>query len=232
MSYSANNFATEILRESSSTLLVRASYWSVGSNDQTGNLAVNASTLSGRTMTLTGTLANTTNPVSLIPGEALLAQDNAAGYVLQTWTPNATHFIASVLLSNSQVQFSNNDVITGARSNNAFTVGAADAVSDQAILALTGATWSVPSTASVGVEFGNANTSLTDEAIRVSGSGFFGKNALPFSILPAAATRTVNSSIGATGDINISTYGIAAKGGYTLILEFRKQSGFGQQPIY
>lgn len=232
MALTANTFGTEILKDSSSTLLIRASYWSVGNTDQVSNLALNVSTLSGRTMTITGVLADPNNPVSFIPGEALLAQDNAAGYVLQTWSPNATHFVASVLLSNSQVQFSNNDVITGARSNNAFTVGADGAVSDQVILALTGATWSIPSTTSVGVEFVNANTSLTDEAIRVSGSGFFGKNALPFTILPAAATRSVNSSIRTTGDIAISTYGIGAKGGYTLILEFRKQSGFAQQPIY
>lgn len=234
MALTANTLVVETLRDTHTTLLAKVAYFSAGTSDQVSNLAINVATLQYRTMLLTGTLASPTSPISLIPGEVVTAQDAAAGYVVQHWTPNATHFIARVVLANSQVQFSNNDVLTGDRSNNAFTVGAAGAVSEQAILGLVSAWWSVTGAAatSVGVEFDNANTSLTDEAIRVAGTGYFGKNQLPELILPAAATRTVNSSIGATGNIDISTYGIAAKGGYTLVLEFRKVSGFAGRPVY
>jgi len=234
MPFSANSFAVEILRDTHTTLLAKVSHWNVGTTDQASNLAINVATLQYRTMLLTGALASPTRPISLIPGEIVTAADGCVGYVSQHWTPNATHFIARIILANSQVEFSNNDVLTGDRSNNAFTVGAAGAVSEQAILGLVSAWWSVTGAAatSVGVEFDNANTSLTDEAIRVAGSGYFGKNQLPELILPAFATRTVNSSIGATGNIDVSTYGVAAKGGYTLVLEFRKVAGFAGRPVY
>lgn len=234
MALSANTQVVEILRDTHTTLLTKVSYYSAGTSDQASNLVINVATLQFRTMILTGTLANPTAPISLIPGEVVTAVDGCAGYVVQHWTPNTTHFIARVMLANSAAQFSNNDVLTGDRSNNAFTVGAAGAVSEQAILGLAAAWWSVTGAAatSVGIEFDNANTSLTDEAVRVAGTGYFGKNNLPELILPALATRTVNSSIGATGNIDISTYGIAAKGGYTLVLEFRKVAGFAGRPVY
>lgn len=234
MALSANTFTTEILKDTHNSVLAKVSYYSAGTSDQASNLAINVSTLIGRTMTLTGTLARPTDPISMIPGEVVTAQDNCAGYVLQHWTPNTTHFIVRVVLANSASQFANSDVITGDRSNNALTVTSSGAASDQAVLALTGAWWSVTgnSQTSVAVEFDNANSTLTDEAIRVSGTGYFGKNALPESILPAAATRYVNSSIQTTGHIDVSTYNINAKGGYTLVLEFRKERGFGGRPVY
>ena len=228
MAYSANTVITDILRDSASLLLVKCLYFGTGTTDEASSLKVNVNTLVGRTMTLTGTLAAPTRPISFIPGELVTAGDGTTGYVCQHWTPNTTHFITQIVLSNSQVQFSNNDVLTGDRSNSVFTIGAAGAAADPAHMSLLSAVWSVCGGAatSVSVEWDNANNTFTDEAIRFSSSGWFSKQNLTESI------KSAHRANGATGNIKVSTYGVGAKGGYSLILEFRKEHGFAQRPIY
>lgn len=220
--FSANTNTTVILVDTASRAVVKDVLYMTSASDQSARLVVNCSLLQGRTMQLTGTLATPLSPNGLIPGEKLTAQDAVVGYVGQQWTPNTSHKIVEVILANSQVQFSNNDVLTGELSNNAFTVGAAGAVLNRPVVSIIGAWWSIngsPNT-SISVEFANADCAFT-----ASGTGWFGKGNIPEAIKTGVPAN-------ASGDITVSTYGLLAKGGYTLVLDIRKEAGFGQRPIY
>ena len=217
--FTANSNATVILVDTASRAVVKDILFLSGAGDQSARLVVNCSLLQGRTMTLTGALTNASSPLGLIPGEKLTAQDATVGYVAQILAGNTT--VIQVVLANSQVVFANNDVLTTERSNNTFTIGAAGAVLDVCKTSIIGAWWSIngsPNT-SISVEFANSDCAFT-----ASGTGWFGKANIPEAI------KAGNAS--ATGDITVSTYGALAKGGYTLVLDIRKEKGFGQRPIY
>lgn len=217
--FTANTNTTVILVDTASRAVVKDVLYMTSASDQSARLVVNCNALQGRTMLLTGTCASPSSPIGLIPGEALTSVAGVIGYVGQQWTPNTTHKIVEVVLANSAAQFANGNVLTGDRSNNAFTIATAASVTPK--VSIIGAWWSIngsPNT-SISVEFANADCAFT-----ASGTGWFGKGNIPEAIKSGAA--------GATGDITVSTYGIIAKGGYTLVLDLRKEAGFGQRPIY
>lgn len=219
--FTANTNTTVILVDTASRAVVKDVLYMTGANDQSARLVVNCDVLQGRTMILTGILGTPLAPLGLISGEVVTAQDAVVGYVGQQWTPNTTHKVIEVILASSAAPFSNNDVLTGDRSNNAFTVAAGGAVSVTPKVSIIGAWWSVngsPNT-SISVEFVGADCAFT-----ASGTGWFGKGNLPEAITSVGAS--------ANGNISVSTYGILAKGGYTLVLDLRKEQGFGQRPIY
>ena len=61
--------------------------------------------------------------------------------------------------------------------------------------------------------------------ILLSGSGYFGKNALP--------TVIANPALNPTGNIYISTYSTASvKVAYSLVVQFRKTRGFAPRPNF
>jgi hypothetical protein len=220
--FTANTNTTVILVDTASRAVVKDVLYMTSASDVSARLVVNCALLQGRTMTLTGTLATPAAPNGLIPGEKLTAQDAAIAYVGQVHSPNTTHKVVTVVLANSQVALSNSDVLTGELSNNAFTVASDGAVLDRPVVSIIGAWWSVngsPNT-SISVEFANADCAFT-----ASGTGWFGKGNIPEAI-------KTNSLTNASGDITVSTYGLLAKGGYTLVLDLRKEKGFGQRPIY
>jgi hypothetical protein len=219
--FSANTNTTVILIDTASRAVVKDVLYLVTAGDVSARLVVNAATLAGRTMTLTG--VPTFNPAPAagpIPGETITSAGGTKGYVVGTL--NAAHTTFQAVLANSQVAFANGDVLTTETSNVTFTVGGSGAVLNPAKVSIVGAWWSISgnSTGSViSVEFANSDCAFT-----ASGTGWFGKGNIPEAITPGNAY--------ATGDILVSTYGLSAKSGYTLVLDIRKELGFAQRPIY
>jgi hypothetical protein len=174
-------------------------------------------TLKGLNESATGNMTS-----GFIPGETLTASPGGAiCYPFNFWEVG-TDWYLQVVLANSAVQIANNDVLLGDRSGATFTVTNDGAVPDRPVVSIIGAWWSVngsPNT-SISVEFANADCAFT-----ASGTGWFGKGSLPEAIRTGVPAN-------ASGDISVSTYGLLAKGGYTLVLDLRKEKGFGQRPIY
>lgn len=222
--FTANTNTTVILVDTASRAVVKDVLYMTSASDQSARLVVNASLLQGRTMTLKGLNESSTGHMTngFIPGETLTAQggSGAVCYPFNFWEVG-TDWYLQVVLANSAVQIANNDVLLGDRSGASFTVTNDGAVLDRAVVSIIGAWWTVngsPNT-SISVEFANSDCAFT-----ASGTGWFGKANIPEAIKPGNAFGT--------GNITVSTYGLLAKGGYTLVLDLRKEHGFGQRPLY
>lgn len=215
---------TYVIEDNASHHEVRLSYFANTTTNETSGLKVNVDTLIGRTMLMTFSGINAGPSLGgdlFVPGSTITANggSNAIGYFLEYTNPNANTF--RVVLANNTL-FANGDVLYDDRFGHIVVVG--NAVSEPARVTVAGILWSIPGSARVGLEWANANTSLNDEFFVMSGSGSFGKNTFN---APLQCT-TANS----TGNINLSTYGILANGGYTIILDLRKGQGFGARPVY
>ena len=177
-------------------------------------LKINCDALVGRTETLTAT---TLVPFA-VPGDELTVGGTVRGYIR---TVNAN--VANVVLS-STTQFANNDVVTITRTANTFTVGAAGAVLNPSLLALRSASWAVSGNATTRVALewvGSPNVEIIQMG---QGQGYFGRNNLGTSLL--------NNATSPTGGVNVSTYATPALSGYTIIVEFSKEAGFGPRAVH
>jgi hypothetical protein len=221
MAISSNSATTQILLDNSTQLLVKFLYYSANGTDEADVLKVNVETLAQRTFELT--VANTANAY-FQPGDLLIgATSNAYAYVAE-WK-KATNTVVVVNLTGNTA-FSGSESITIDRTKHtvplsAFTVPAR-------VLNIESVWYSIDGDATVELGFGGAYANTTPYVgaqMLLSGSGYFGKNALPAEI--------TNDVLNPTGNFFISTYTTtSAKMSYDIVVEFRKTKGFAQRPIY
>jgi hypothetical protein len=177
----------------------------------------------GRVITLvTGSQPN--DIYGFVPGEPLTGLTSGAiGYV-RDWNPSIGRL--NVVVDSGT--FAAAETVQGNTFNNSIIV--ASIIVPTYVVDVTSVTYSVTgANAKVALEWANSSASVTMTTL--SGSGYIGRNnnnnlSMRFTLAQVPALTNPN------GNIYISTYGIPAKGGYSVLLELRKAAGFAQRPVY
>lgn len=218
MALSANTALIQVLEDSTKKTVVKLTYHAQVAADEADVLKVNVATLSNRTQTLkTG---NTTfNGLAFVPDELVTANggSGATGRVLN-WD-RATGNLDVVLVGANN--FAGTDTIFGARVNPT-TIALTAVFSPTYLLSIESMNWNVVGPGKIEVEWGNSSAFLT--AATLAGSGYYGKNMFGPPI--------PNNIASPNGNLYISTHGNPAKGGYTLVIELRKDAGFSSRSNY
>lgn len=220
MAIASNSATTKILIDNSTQLLVKFLYYSANGTDEVDVQKINVETLAQRTFELT--VANTAN-AHFEPGDLIIgATSNAHAYVAE-WQKSTNTVVVVNLTDNTA--FSGAETITIDRTQH--TVPLSAFAVPARLLNIESVWYSIDADTTVELGFGGVNTGTpyVGAQMLLSGSGYFGKNALPAEIL--------NDVLNPTGHFYISTYSTtSAKMSYDIIVEFRKTKGFAQRPIY
>lgn len=211
---SANTALIQILEDNHSYTVVKCLFHTTTANDEVDALKINVATLIGQTRVLT----LTANSSAWVPGEMITGNTTSATAFVKDWAP-ATNALTVVLGTGT---LSNTEGITGDMLKRTAAINGTITI-PQHLVDIRSILWNITAPAKIEVEWGLANGSFSP-AITLAESGYFGENSLPSQIK--------NDATGPNGNIYVSTHGLTAKGGYSLILELSKQAGFAQRPIY
>lgn len=216
---SANTANVQILSESCDHVTVRLFMHQAAAGDLSSNLVINSSTLTCWTQTLT------INPgtARFVPGDIIKDSANSNATAGVCYNLDANNIVVTQITGNTG-GFSNTDIITGNREGSG-PANVTHVVTALRQLNIDSMAWSITGNANtkVGLEF-TANSTVYETAYMLSGTGYYGRNALDAPIAPAVSDGT--------GNMYVSTYGIPAGGGYSITLTLRKVLGFAQIPIY
>jgi hypothetical protein len=225
MAITGSTANVQILIDTPTRTVAKFLYHTATGVDETDALKVNVATLAYGAHTL---VLRDTTPV-VIPGAVVTgATSNASAYVVD-WQRATNTVLVTSLTGNTA--FADNEVLT-------FTFGSTTATVNSAAsgafatpvrnLDITSIWYSIaPNNMVVELEFGGAYANSTvyySTAMLLAGSGYFGKNALP--------AQVDNAVLNPTGNFYISTHNAQNKASYTVIVEFRKTTGFAAVPGY
>lgn len=209
----------QVLVDTPTRTVAKFLYFTANGTAEADTLKVNAAALAFGAHTLV--LRN--NNVQVISGAVVTgATSNASAYVVD-WQRATNTVLVTQLTGNTA--FADDESLT-------FTFGTTTATVNSAAssafatptrnLDITSIWYSVMP--GMLVELGFTGASSNSPSVLLSGSGYFGKNALPTQIDNAAASPT--------GNFYMSTPVAGANTGYTVIVEFRKTTGFAAVPGY
>ena len=219
MAIASNTPNVQILVDTSSRLVAKFLYYTANGQVETDTLKINVATLAYGAHTLV--LAN--NNTLVVPGAVVHgATSNASAYVVD-WQRSSNTILLTQLTGNTAfadaetvtLTFGNTVVTTTTKASGSFATPTRN-------LDITSIWYSV--TSGMVVELGFAGASANSSSMVLSGSGYFGKNALPAQI--------DNGATSPTGNFFISTPVAGANTAYTVIVEFRKTTGFAAVPGY
>lgn len=219
MAIATNTPNVQILVDTSSRLVAKFLYYTADGTPEADTLKINVATLAYGAHTLI--LAN--NNTVVLPGAVVHgATSNASAFVVD-WQRSTNTVLLTQLTGNTAfadaetvtLTFGNTVYSTTTKSSGAFATPTRN-------LDITSIWYSI--TDGMVVELGFAGQSANSSSMVLSGSGYFGKNALP--------TQIDNGAANPTGNFFISTPVAGANTSYTVIVEFRKTAGFAAVPGY
>lgn len=220
MAITSGTANVQILVDTPTRTVAKFLYFTANGQVEADTLKVNAAALAFGAHTLV--LQN--NNVQVLSGAVVTgATSNASAYVVD-WQRATNTVLLTQLTGNTA--FADNEVLT-------FTFGSSTTatVNSAASSAFATPTRNLDITSiwysvmpGMLVELGFAGASANSPSVLLSSSGYFGKNALP--------TQIDNGAASPTGNFFISTPVAAANTGYTVIVEFRKTTGFAAVPGY
>lgn len=210
--------SVQILSDSATRTVVKCIYFTSDATEETNVLKVNVETLAYRTFT---TVLQARVPVRA--GQTITGATSNATAIVSEWNASTNTIVFTNFSGNTA--FAQNEVLTFTYGNS--TIAAANTVASASafgtptrILDITSVWYSVDTDMTVQLGFGGDNGSpYVAPAMFLTGSGYFGKNALPAQVLNDATSPTGNFYIS-------SAVQGSSKGGYTVIVEFRKRQGF------
>jgi hypothetical protein len=219
MAITSGTANVQILVDTPTRTVAKFLYFTANGTPEADTLKVNAAALSYGAHTLV--LRN--NNVQVISGAVVTgATSNASAYVVD-WQRATNTVLVTQLTGNTA--FADNEVLTFTFGNTTATVNSAASsafATPTRNLDITSIWYSVMP--GMLVELGFAGQSANSPSVLLSSSGYFGKNALP--------TQIDNGASSPTGNFFISTPVAGANTGYTVIVEFRKTTGFAAVPGY
>lgn len=209
----------QILVDTPTRTVAKFLYFTAGGTPEADTLKVNAAALAFGAHTLV--LRN--NNVQVISGAVVSGATSGASAYVVDWQRATNTVLVTQLTGNTA--FADNEVLTFTFANTVATVNSAASGSfatPTRNLDITSIWYSVMP--GMLVELGFTGASSNSPSVLLSSSGYFGKNALPTQIDNAAASPT--------GNFYIATPVAGANTGYTVIVEFRKTTGFAAVPGY
>lgn len=220
MPISSGTANVQVLVDTPTRTVAKFLYFTDGGTPEADTLKVNAAALAFGAHTL---IVANNNAVVHSGSVVYGATSNASAYVVE-WRRATNTVLVTQLTGNTA--FADNEVLT-------FTFGSTVTAS---VNSATSSAFATPTrnlditsiwysvTPGMLVELGFTGASSNSPSVLLSGSGYFGKNALPTQIDNAAASPT--------GNFYMSTPVAGANTGYTVIVEFRKTTGFAAIPGY
>lgn len=220
MALSANTANVQILEDNSTTTVVKMWLHQQTAGDEADVLKVNTATLVGRTIQLQ-TSNGAPGQSGFQLGEKVTGgTSGAVGYVLSWERPSATaNGQLSVVVDSGTFQTS--EVISGTQVPT-YAPTILNITTPVYMVHIRSISYSVNGTAKVELAFDDSGTKRP--AVILSGSGYIGANELP--------SRIPNTAAVPNGNLYVSTYGVGNLGGYTVIVELRKGTGFASRPGY
>lgn len=216
--------SVQILTDTAHRVVAKCIYFTDNATGETDALKVNVETLSCRTFT---TALRSRPPIR--PGVTLTGETSNATAIVTQWDPATntaviTNFSGNTALAQNEVltfRFGSTTIAT------ANTVASSSAfVTPTRILDITSVWYAVDPQMTVQLGFGGNNGSpYVAPAMFLTGSGYFGKNALPVQIANGATSPTGNLYISTSSQNGASTHGA-----YTIIVELHKRVGFAVNP--
>lgn len=228
MAISSGTANVQILIDTSSRLVARFLYYTSNGANETDSLKINVSTLAAQAYSLVVANSN----VYVQPGAVVVGTTSNAHAIVSEWNKAVNTAVITALTGNTA--FADNEVLTFTFGNT--TLGTCNSKSSSAFvtparnLDITSVWYSISAGMTVELGFGGAyanSTAYVAPSMLLSGSGYFGKNALP--------AQLDNPVLNPTGNFYISTYNDGTLGtalSYTVITEFRKTAGFVAVPGY
>lgn len=220
MAFTTNSAQTQILLDNSTQLVAKFMYYTADGTDESNVLKVNVETLACRTFLLT--VANTAN-AAFQPGDLVTGVTSGkTGYVCD-WQLSTN----TLAITQTDGTFTNGESLRIDRTQKTVpTTG--NVVTPARNINIESVWYTIDGDMSVELGFNGVyanNDPYVHPAMMLSGTGYFGKNALPAEVM--------NAALNPTGNFSISTYTTSsAKASYSVIVEFRKNKGFAQRPIY
>lgn len=218
----------QILADRSDAVFVKVVRTQNDATQDTHTEVVNVATLYGATWSLTtdgNTAGMGVNPFQ--PGEVVAGVSSGAVGFVVAWEPSQnTLFITN----NTANTFANGEKVVGQLTHNFVMLANANAVAlVPAQLDIESMWFSVEEAASLQVEWegvNNTNTAAYFTAVNLVETGYYGKNALQMLIRTPVGSNTFTGN----GSIAVTSLGLAANGGYTVVLELHKTKGFSPVP--
>lgn len=222
MALSANTDIIQILEDSPDSATVLLMHHTTTASQETDALKINVATLEGRVLTLV-TSNVTPGQADFIPGETVTADPSGAeGYVL-SWTPSSLTANGSLVVGIVSGAFANGDTVTGARYG--AEVEVVDTVVPDYTMHITGAWWTLSPGARVELEW-KGNTVFSTALLLMSETGSLSKNQMESTTILNRAESPRD------GNLYLTTLGLTANSGYSILLELRKGEGFASRPGY
>jgi len=199
---------------------VKCVYFTTDGTQEASALKVNVATLKARVWTLTVNVAavNATAQLGFTPGEKFTTNDANVGYVVD-YTRAANVGTLRVVGANGATTFASAANLTS--NATALSVGIDAAAGGTPLVSIAGLSYSISPGGVMQVQWGGTTNS---DAVILTGTGYMGKNELSAPVL--------NNNGAATGNLIISTYGLANNGGYTVVFELHKVRGWSSKPGY
>lgn len=219
MPISSGTANVQILVDTPTRTVAKFLYFTDGGTPEADTLKVNAAALAFGAHTLV--LRN--NNVQVISGAVVTGGTSGASAYVVDWQRATNTVLVTQLTGNTA--FADNEVLTFTFANTVATVNSAASsafATPTRNLDITSIWYSVMP--GMLVELGFSGASANSPSVLLSSSGYFGKNALP--------TQIDNAATNPTGNFYIATPVAAANTGYTVIVEFRKTTGFAAVPGY
>lgn len=213
MALTANSSNIQIIKDDASHVVARLRFFQATAGQQSDELAVNAASVAWRTTVLTLDDDDRVQDHFIVGDQIVGGTSGAVGYVTN-WIPNTS---LTVTVESGTFQA---ETITNQRNAQTATVNAVTQPSR--LLHITAAEYSVSTGAMAALEYANSTSKYA--ACVVSGQGYLGKNHL--------AAPLKNDIPNSDGNIYVSTAGIGANGGYTIVIEVRKSDGYAAKPVY
>lgn len=219
MALAANTALIHILEDSTKKTVVKLVYHAQSAADEADVLKVNVATLSNRTQILH---IDTADPATLFfaPDELITANggSGATGRVTD-WNPVTGNLTVVLVGANN---FTGTDAVIGSRQYTE-EVDLDAAVTPTYLLSIESITWNVVGDGKVELEWGNSSPAYAT-AITLAGNGYYGRNLFGPPI--------PNNIASPNGNLYVSTHGTPAKGGYSMVIELRKDAGFSSRSNY
>jgi hypothetical protein len=221
---------TQVLKDTSDALIVK--WVNVANTGETHTEKVNCAALVAAVHDLTtdGNSAISLSDNGWVPGETVVG--NTSGVQAQVVAWNYTSNVLSVThlqANGSNTAFANGESVRGLLSNSHFLL--ASQTEPNRSLDIESLWFTISPNGRVAIEWeGLTNASAAYvTAAALFDTGYFGKNELAtLFVQPAVDANTANFS--PNGSISVTTAGMGANGGYTIVAEFRKGNGFSSIP--
>lgn len=222
MAFTANTTFYQVLEDNANYAVLKfGAFNTAAGNTESDVLKVNTANLTCRTVGLVTSNATLTGKgVGFTPGEQITGNTSGAiGYVTH-WEPAANTLY--VVYAPGSAAFSATENVDSSMLKTRIQL--ASITTPVYKVSVRSIWWNVAGTGMVELEW--LGNSIYNPIITLTGSGYFGENALP-TLIPNNAADPVT-----VGNIYASTFGLPASGSYTVVLELAKLNGYAQRPVY